>query len=78
MPRTPSQHAEPSTNTLNRSASSFFEQFAELARRDSYFLRLGIRRGGGALGGGEAECSRPRNAAARRARRRQRVAVSAT
>ena len=41
---------EPSTNTLNRSASSFFKQFVELARRHSHFLRLGIRRGGdGAL-----------------------------
>ena len=33
------------------------KQFVELARRHSYLLRLGIRRGGGALRGGEAECS---------------------
>ena len=49
------------------------KQFVELARRHSYLLRLGIRRGGGALRGGEAECA-DRGTQGSATRRRQRVA----
>ena len=51
------------------------QELVELARRDAYLLRLGIRRGGGALRGGETECTdRELLESAATARRRQRIA----
>ena len=49
------------------------QELVQLARRDSYLLRLGIRRGDGALRSGEAECA-DRGTQGSATRRRQRVA----
>ena len=54
------------------------EQFAQLARSHSYLLRLGIRRGDGALRGGEAHRTHGKLFESRAtARRRQRIMSAA-